>query len=275
MIVKDEAERIERCIASVRPHVAELAVYDTGSTDATLEILERIKTEPGPPLLIGRGRWRDDFAWARQRSFERLSRHHKWVLWLDADDVLLGGEHLGQAAALAEQNRRALVFVDHGYDWIDGARRYTPRARIVHRKRGRWEGIVHEDFRVDSAYAYREAQGSIRVPREVMRVDHQHDTAKAPGHYLPLLEKAAQDTRNNPRAFYFLGREYAALERWDESLRATLHYLNEQHDTIEGDPNPFRLMAFDQAIGAAEHAEPAMVGWLRHERENYAKRIPK
>ncbi len=46
LIVRDAAETLERAVGSVRPHVAELCVYDTGSTDGTIALLERLAAEP-------------------------------------------------------------------------------------------------------------------------------------------------------------------------------------------------------------------------------------
>ncbi|MFZ0042772.1 MAG: hypothetical protein WAK93_15790, partial [Solirubrobacteraceae bacterium] len=41
MIVKDEAQVIERCLASVKEHLAYWVICDTGSSDATPELIRR------------------------------------------------------------------------------------------------------------------------------------------------------------------------------------------------------------------------------------------
>lgn len=48
LIVKDAADVLERSIASIRRHVDGIFIYDTGSTDGTLELLERLNAERGP-----------------------------------------------------------------------------------------------------------------------------------------------------------------------------------------------------------------------------------
>ena len=42
LIVKDASEIIEKCLDSIRPYVDEINIYDTGSTDGTLELLEKL-----------------------------------------------------------------------------------------------------------------------------------------------------------------------------------------------------------------------------------------
>ncbi|MGZ3429567.1 MAG: glycosyltransferase, partial [Polyangia bacterium] len=62
MIVRDEARCIERCLASARPWVDELRVLDTGSTDATIDIAQRLGAR------VDSYRWNDDFAAARNAA---------------------------------------------------------------------------------------------------------------------------------------------------------------------------------------------------------------
>lgn len=94
IIVKDELEWIGAAVNSVRPYVAEINVYDTGSTDGTLELFQGMAAEPRTPIRVGRGEWRRDFSWAREQSFAMASPGTDWILWIDADDVVLGAENL-------------------------------------------------------------------------------------------------------------------------------------------------------------------------------------
>ena len=81
MIVRDEAERIETCLNSVRDLVDEMVVVDTGSKDNTVEraAAAGARVEHLP--------WPGDFAPARNAALQLV--HGEWVLVLDADEQLL------------------------------------------------------------------------------------------------------------------------------------------------------------------------------------------
>ena len=57
MIVRDEAEVIERCLASCRPHIDYWVICDTGSSDDTPEIVRRVLD--GVPGELHHHEWRD------------------------------------------------------------------------------------------------------------------------------------------------------------------------------------------------------------------------
>jgi len=80
MIVRDEAEQLEACLASVAGFVDEMVVVDTGSTDATTAIAARCGA------TVHHLAWPGDFAPARNRALELV--HGDWVLVLDADERL-------------------------------------------------------------------------------------------------------------------------------------------------------------------------------------------
>src|SRR5688500_3788195 len=96
LIVKNEEASLERCLASIRPFVDEINVYDTGSTDDTFELLAKLerqrevkangRTVAAAPIEIRRGEWRNDFAWAREQSFAMASDEIGWHLLVDADE---------------------------------------------------------------------------------------------------------------------------------------------------------------------------------------------
>lgn len=85
MIVRDEAERLERCLASVAGFVDEMVLLDTGSTDDTVAIAERCGA------VVHRLPWPGDFAPARNEALKHVSGD--WVLVLDADEVLSAQAH--------------------------------------------------------------------------------------------------------------------------------------------------------------------------------------
>ena len=80
MIVRDEAERLERCLASVAGFVDEMVLLDTGSRDNTVAIAERCGA------VVHHAPWPGDFAPARNTALQHVSGD--WVLVLDADEVL-------------------------------------------------------------------------------------------------------------------------------------------------------------------------------------------
>lgn len=78
MIVRDEAEMLPAFLASVRGLWDELVAVDTGSADATPDLLA------GAGATVLRRPWDDDFAAARNHGLERA--RGDWVLVLDADE---------------------------------------------------------------------------------------------------------------------------------------------------------------------------------------------
>ena len=81
MIVRNEAERLERCLASVAGFVDEMVLLDTGSSDATAAIAERCGA------VVHQMAWPGDFAPARNQALQHV--RGDWVLVLDADELLL------------------------------------------------------------------------------------------------------------------------------------------------------------------------------------------
>lgn len=80
MIVRDEAERLPQCLASVADFVDEMVVLDTGSQDDTVAVARSLGA------TVHEIAWPGDFAPARNRALELVQGD--WVLVLDADERL-------------------------------------------------------------------------------------------------------------------------------------------------------------------------------------------
>ena len=81
MIVKNEEKTLATCLDSIHELVDEIIIADTGSTDNTKEIAKKFTSK------IYDFTWIEDFSEARNFSFSKASEDY--ILWLDADDVLL------------------------------------------------------------------------------------------------------------------------------------------------------------------------------------------
>jgi glycosyltransferase involved in cell wall biosynthesis len=79
IIAKDEADRIERCIAAIKPIADDIVVVDSGSTDDTVGICQR---------MGARTVFRDWDGYGPQKRFAEDAAKYDWVLNLDADEVV-------------------------------------------------------------------------------------------------------------------------------------------------------------------------------------------
>ncbi|MEM7292476.1 MAG: glycosyltransferase family 2 protein [Pseudomonadota bacterium] len=79
VITCDEADRIDRCLASVQGWVDELIVFDSGSQDDTVEIVRRYTDKVWETDWPGYGK-------QKQRALEQATG--QWVLSIDADEVV-------------------------------------------------------------------------------------------------------------------------------------------------------------------------------------------
>ncbi|WP_019122718.1 glycosyltransferase [Brevibacillus massiliensis] len=142
MIVKNEQETLARCLETVKDLVDEIVIVDTGSTDRTKEIASRYTKK------IYDFNWIDDFSAARNFSFAKATKDY--IMWLDADDVLLPADR-EKLSRLKRQLDPAADAVTMEYDYaFDDQGNVTfkvKRTRLVKReKQFQWRGVVHEDL---------------------------------------------------------------------------------------------------------------------------------
>lgn len=150
MIVKNEEETLERCLQSVGDVVDEIIIVDTGSTDRTKEVAGK-----WTPHVFD-FTWIHDFSAARNFSFAKATMDY--ILWLDADDVLLleysqKVTHLKQFMSPeldAVSMRYHCDFDDHGNVTLN-----VRRTRLVKRAKDyQWKGAVHEDLEIKDGTFY-------------------------------------------------------------------------------------------------------------------------
>ena len=139
----DNADTIEACLASVR-FADEIVVLDSGSTDATRDIAERLGARITVQPFAG-------YSAQKQAAIDLAS--HRWVLLLDSDEALpaLAAQRVASAlvspdVAGFELLRREWVF----WRWQPARARLNHYVRLFDRTRARMSGHeVHESVVVD------------------------------------------------------------------------------------------------------------------------------
>ncbi len=141
MIVKDEERSLEGCLASVQDVVDEMIVVDTGSTDRTVEIALRFGAKVVPFV------WNNDFAAARNESLRHATG--TWILYLDADERLAGGQEALLRRLLQTKNTFAYSVIVEGDHYLPSGvvRQRMAYPRLFRRHPAiRFEGKVHEQI---------------------------------------------------------------------------------------------------------------------------------
>jgi glycosyltransferase involved in cell wall biosynthesis len=112
IVARDEVDRIERAIRSVAGLVAETLVVDSGSTDGTVALAERL----GARVIFHP--WQ---GFGPQKRFAEEAAGCDWILSLDADEWLSDGLRAELAALLARP--------------LPPTRCYRARVRVVYPRR--------------------------------------------------------------------------------------------------------------------------------------------
>ena len=139
LIVKDEEEMLGACLESVVGLADEIVVYDTGSTDRTIEIAQ------GAGAKVIEGYWDNDFARARNSALEHASG--EWVLTLDADETFLcDPAPLRSLLADPRVDLEGYIVAIQNLEGAGGAGLVHSAVRVARRSAAVWRSRLHEQM---------------------------------------------------------------------------------------------------------------------------------
>ena len=236
MIVRNEAQVIQRCLASVLPFIDYWVVVDTGSMDDTQEIVrECLKTIPGQ--LIERP-W-VDFGYNRTEALGYARGHGSYVLIIDADETL---------EVSADFHKNELTADAYLVETYYGGLSYQRKQLLRNDLPWRYEGVLHEYAVCKDAKTEQQAAG-LRV-----HVSHAGARARDPLTYQRdalLLETALLSEPDNVRYVFYLAQSYrdagdlelavrnyrrrSSMGGWNEEVWYSLYQIASCHDRMEYD----------------------------------------
>lgn len=253
MIVKNEEDVIGRCLESVRGMMDEIIVVDTGSEDRTKEIVKQYTDK------IYDFAWEDDFSAARNYSFSLATGD--FVMWLDADDVILEEDRLKfmeKKEKLDPELSIAMMRYNAAFDERGKPTFSYYRERLFNRSMDfRWVGAVHEVIPLQGKIEYWDVS-----------VTHRKISQKDPGRNLRILQKIADSGRTmDARQVFYYGRELLTngkLEKAEEVLR---QYLESGAGWKENEISACQDLAECRTrLGDEEGAFQALVSSFRYDR---------
>lgn len=220
MIVRNEADKIERALQSTIPHVSRAVILDTGSTDGTQDKIRAFFGKYKIPCQVIQGEFRN-FAQARNEALfaaHAMASDSEYILLMDADMEL----RVSDMKALSELKDAA-----YSSKQIGGPLSYYNTRLVRRAHRSQYVGATHEYLDVGYIPANCDA---------IWFVDHA-DGSSRPEKYPrdeKLLLGEIEANPKNARAHYYLAQTYrdwgktqlaadyfkkrAAMGGWDEEV---------------------------------------------------------
>lgn len=220
MIVKNEAATLEQCLRLARPHVDEIVIVDTGSTDGTIDIARPYAD------VIDEIDWPDSFSIARNHSFDLAAGD--FILVLDGDEYIESAAEWKRIRKSLRQDDLAAVqlMVKNLMpdDQILAADRMWQTRIVKNDRRIRYTGRVHNQID-DSVKTVQQESGRrvIRIDGEVVHTGYALSLPKMKSKYEPRLQLLRYEFENPSsetfRAYYGyqLGVGYFVTQRYQDA----------------------------------------------------------
>ncbi len=152
-ILKNEAHNISRMLQSFKGCFDQIVMVDTGSTDGSVEFLEKINEKIGaqdpewigfPKIQIEHFAWINDFSAARNYSFSFAKTDY--IFWSDLDDELSSAEKfIKWRDEVLHAGHYWLAVYNYAFNEKNEVVCKFIRERVIKRDHGfAWEYFVHE-----------------------------------------------------------------------------------------------------------------------------------
>ncbi|MDR1927204.1 MAG: glycosyltransferase family 2 protein [Oscillospiraceae bacterium] len=247
MIVKDEEAVLARCLSGVKALVDEIIIVDTGSGDKTKEIARQFTGG------IYDFAWNDNFAAARNFAFSKGTGDY--LMWLDADDILLpedAARFLALKNSLPPDVDTVMMKYNIAFDEQGKPTFSYFRERLLRNcPQAHWEGAIHE---VIAPFG--------KILHSDICITHRRKAHTDPLRNLHLFERLLANGQTlSPREQFYYARELYYNARFAESAAAFEAFLGDGKGWIENNIEACRVLA--QCYAALRLPEQALHSLLR------------
>lgn len=211
MIVKDESQVIERCLASVKGVVDYWVIVDTGSTDGTQKIIQDFMR--GIPGELHERAW-VDFGHNRSEAVQLAKNKGDYLLFIDADEQLV----VSDCFAKRDLNKDAYrVFVEV----LNDEKQPIQFQRIFlvnNHLNWSWQGVLHEMI-ITPPEAKSSAVCKEAAIIATMEDGHRAQDPQKHRKDAQALEKALEEDPTNSRSVFYLALTYENAKEYERAIQ--------------------------------------------------------
>ena len=229
IIVKNEANVIERMLNTVWPILDYYVVIDTGSTDGTQEIIRKFFESKGIPGEVIDHPWKN-FEDARNTALNAVKGKADFGFWIDADEQLI----IDPKFNVQSFKSNLSTFDGANVKVLYGGQNYYRMQFFSTKGNWRWYGPVHEVLVSDDPMRVGEAEGLIAlVTPDGNSWTSENQTQKYEGHAKILLDYVESDPKKDPRWVFYLAQSYRDANT-DENRKKSLEWYQKRATMMNG-----------------------------------------
>ena len=254
MMVKDEEKRIHVSLDSVTGTVDCLIVYDTGSTDKTVEIITNHCEKHKLNLYMIHGDF-VNFSVSRNVSLDYAdSKNIDFILLLDTNDELREGEKL-RAFAKQQLSTDNCAYLMCQHWWSGKYDKYFNTRFIRANRQWRYKGSVHE-YMCDTNEEGKKGPHVVKMPDDiVLYQDRTKDGNKSGKRFAKDKELLLADHKLNPtepRTLFYLAQTCSCLQQPEDAF-----YYYKLRSELDG----FQEEKFHAFLRCGEFSEQLKHDW--------------
>lgn len=191
VMVRDDARRLDRCLASAKPFVDEIVVLDTGSKDHSVDVARKHGAR------VQEIEWPGHFAKALNVMLGMVET--PWTLRLDSDEWIDAAQAQGIQGAIKDASAASYSLIRRdlkpggGFDEIDTLRLWRTHDKV------RYQGAVHESIPPESI---QEAFPSLELMRADIFFWHDGYLTDVEGKIRRNVDLLARELESDPDNLY-------------------------------------------------------------------------
>lgn len=256
IMVKNEEKSISKTLETFLPHCDCLIVFDTGSTDNTVDLIKQYTEKYKKPLYLITGKF-VDFSTSRNTLLYYAQNLAEYLVLPDSNDELIGGENImkmiKQNDKHPEEKKWNAIFVKQIWETTHSIRidekhmntldektleglskqkRQRPfkNIRIIRTKQGwTYNCVIHENVYINPTVMYEDISipNNTNTPKLAQNTDivffqnRDEDNKKSELRYasdIVLLQKELKRNPDDLRTIFYLGQTNECMKNIEEAL---------------------------------------------------------